>query len=297
MDVVSAITVDQALKVPLSRATEAISVLADQGVDVSAVRLAISEHAVELIRAPRKLVLLPAPDANLPSVSRIVAELVTFLLPVPEDVGRPIAGELDPLVDVSRIDPTILIDSRYATDDNCAKRALYPPRMRRHCFMRRSAATQLKRAQAALRRDGYGLKIWDGYRPQTVQWRCMDPRVIPDEATRRLFVPPTQGSNHGRGCAVDLTLAHDGAERAMPTGFDSPAPQAASDATDGLTREQLENRQRLHAAMTQAGFAALPHEWWHFNYRPDGRREKSRNAGDLYLVLDLPFETLLAEPC
>ena len=81
----------------------------------------------------------------------------------------------------------------------------------------------------------------------------------------------------------------------MPTGFDDPSPAAASVAIDGLTPEQLRNRQRLHAAMAHAGFVPLPHEWWHFNYRPDGRPEQSRNAGDLYLVLDIPFEALLAE--
>ncbi len=286
------------------RVTEALQRLSAH-VDVSGVKLCVTQDAIEIVRMEHKLTLLPAAaDGGLPSVSRVAAELATFLLPVPEEVMRRIAndlgdaasGFLDPLVEVSRIDPTLIIDSRYATADNCAKRALYPPQMRTRCFVRQSMATQLHRVQTTLHRQGYGLKIWDGYRPQAIQWRCADPEVIPDAATRRLFVPPTQGSNHARGCAVDLTLVHreTGHECLMPTGFDSPAPEAASDATDGLSREPMENRQRLHAAMTEAGFVPLPHEWWHFNFRPDGNTDRSRNAGDLYLVLDIPFEALLA---
>ena len=289
---------------PLATVDAALRRLADAGVDVGSVRVNIREEAVEIIEAARKLVVLPSAEGDAPSVTRVLAELVTFLFPLSEERVQPIVRDLphtaswflDPLVDVARVDASIIIDSRYATTENCAKRALYPPPMRDHCFVRRSVATQLCRAQAILRPQGVGLKLWDGYRPQAVQWMCMDPAVIPDEATRQLFAPPTRGSNHARGCAVDVTLVHrqTGHECAMPTGFDSPSPAAACDATEGLTREQIENRQRVQAAMTHAGFTSLPHEWWHFNARPDQRAEKSRNAGDVYLVLDLPFEALLA---
>ena len=85
-------------------------------------------------------------------------------------------------------------------------------------------------------------------------------------------------------------------ECVMPTEFDSASPAAASHATEGLAREQMQNRQRVQAAMRQAGFYSIPHEWWRFNYRSDHRENKSRNVSDLYLVLDLPFEALLTTP-
>lgn len=297
---------DERVEAALSRATEAIALLADWGAEVGRLALTIRDNTIEISKEERTLILLPAPaDADAPSVVRILSELATFLAPLPEATLPRLARHLrdprplflDPLVDVAQIDATIAITSRYATPDNCAERALYPPQMRTHCFVRQSTATQLQRAQADLQRQGYGLKLWDGYRPQAIQRQCVDPQVIPDAATRALFVSPTQGSNHGRGCAVDLTLVRrdTGEECRMPTGFDSPLPAAFADAVDGLTREQLEHRQRLHAAMAQAGFVVLPHEWWHFNYRPDGHTAKSRNAGDFYLVLDIPLETLLAE--
>jgi D-alanyl-D-alanine dipeptidase len=111
--------------------------------------------------------MVEAADADTPSVARIAAELVTFLFPLPEEAMRRIADDFgseaasffDPLVAVSDADPTIEIDSRYATPDNCAKQALYPAHMRRQCFVRRSVATQLRHAQTALHRQGYGLKI------------------------------------------------------------------------------------------------------------------------------------------
>jgi D-alanyl-D-alanine dipeptidase len=286
----------------ISRITSVLAQLSAHGLDAMSIRTAAGPEWIEIIQGQRTLIVLPPHgNAELPA-ARLMAEIAAFLLPDAEAALQPVSGSLkaggviDPLVDVASFDPSILIDSRYATTRNCAGRRLYPAKMQSHCFLRRTAAARLSEAQSALRREGYGLKIWDGYRPHAVQRLCADPRVIPDEATRLLFVPPSQGSNHGRGCAVDLTLvqAATGQECEMPTEFDSPLPQAVSGATDGLTREQLENRKRLQQAMRQAGFAELPHEWWHFNYRPDGDLANSRNAGDVYLVLDIPFEELLA---
>ena len=264
--------------------------------------LAVHPGAIELILGQQKLVVLSA--LAVPSLAMLLAELVTFLLPFSADVARQLARErensktirLDPLVEISHFDPTIAIDSRYATIDNGARRALYPPQMRHRCFVRRSVAEQLRRAQISLHQEGYGLKLWDGYRPYTIQWQCADPRVIPDAAIRRLFAPPNRGSNHARGCAVDITLVElkTGKECVMPTGFDCASPAAASNARAGLSREAFRNRRRLQTALMQADFFTIPAEWWHFNYRPDRTQERSRNAGDLYLVLDIPFDTLLA---
>ncbi len=133
-------TIDQTLKIPLSRVLEALRRLSSQGADVSGVELRICEEAIELIQGQHKLVVLPAPTTRdspqaVPSVSRILAEIATFLLPLPEAVMRRITQDLgetaplrrDPLVEVSRLDPTIAIDIRYATVHNGAQRALYPP--------------------------------------------------------------------------------------------------------------------------------------------------------------------------
>ena len=286
----------------LELVAEALQRLADAGADVSRVGVEIREEAIALVRDRHKLMVLPA--SLPPSVGVIVAELITFLLPLQDTVVQRIAQalsdtaplRLDPLVDVGTMDSTIAIETRYATRHNVTQRALYPSPMRHRCFVRRSVAGALHRVQTVLRREGYGLKLWDGYRPHAIQRQCADPRVIPDAAIRQLFAPPSRGSNHARGCAVDVTLVDlkNGQACMMPTEFDSASPAAGSHATKGLAREQIENRQRLQAAMTQADFFTIPTEWWHFNYRTDHQQDKSRNVGDLYLVLDVPFDALLS---
>jgi|SRR5215813_9816006 len=72
-----------------------------------------------------------------------------------------------PLVDIKSVDPTIVIELRYAGANNLAGRPLYPPRT--PALVRPEVALRLGAAQASLRRYKYGLKIWDAYRPRSVQ--------------------------------------------------------------------------------------------------------------------------------
>ncbi len=71
------------------------------------------------------------------------------------------------LVDIAKIDPTIVIDLRYATEHNVTGHALYPPGMR--ALILPSVAQQLAGAQSYLKQFRYRLKIWDAYRPKGTQ--------------------------------------------------------------------------------------------------------------------------------
>ncbi len=71
------------------------------------------------------------------------------------------------LVDIKSIVPSIVVELRYAGTHNAMHRALYPPSM--PALIRPKVAQQLLAAQNLLRRYGYGLKIWDAYRPKSVQ--------------------------------------------------------------------------------------------------------------------------------
>ena len=177
------------------------------------------------------------------------------------------------LVDVSRVVPDAILDLRYATADNFLGRRVYPSA---RCLLLRPAARQLARAAAALRARGYRLRLWDCYRPVSVQremWRIWpDPGYVAD---------PRRGSNHSRGAAVDLTLARaGGAEVEMPTPFDTFDARAHADATRGVSRAARRNRSVLRTAMEEAGFLVHPQEWWHF---------ATRNARTLPL-LDVPLD-------
>jgi D-alanyl-D-alanine dipeptidase len=164
-------------------------------------------------------------------------------------------------VDIRRIDPTIVIDLRYAGPNNFTHHPLYPPGM--PALVRFSVAQRLVFAQKYLKEHGYGLKIWDAYRPKVAQEKLW-------EAARNndYVADPNQeggiGSMHTRGAAVDVTLVdRKGKDVAMPTDFDNftPAAMLEYQGTNPLVRSNLK---LLQKAMARAGFYGLRTEWWHF---------------------------------
>jgi D-alanyl-D-alanine dipeptidase len=162
-----------------------------------------------------------------------------------------------PLVDVGASDPELFLDIRYATDDNFLGRAVYDaPR----CLLVPGAAERLRAAERHLRAEGYGLIVWDCYRPRSVQYAMWE--ILPDPD---YVADPSRGSRHNRGAAVDVGLrALDGSRMLLPTAHDDFTPRAHRDATD-LPAEAIANRERLERAMTSAGWIPLPTEWWHFD--------------------------------
>src|SRR5215471_21566511 len=86
--------------------------------------------------------------------------LVATLIPIN-------ANAEGPLVDIQSVDPTIVVELRYAGNNNFLRHPLYPQGMRAR--VRPEVAAALSNAQTLLRDYGYGLKIWDAYRPVNVQ--------------------------------------------------------------------------------------------------------------------------------
>jgi D-alanyl-D-alanine dipeptidase len=144
-------------------------------------------------------------------------------------------------------------------------------------FLQRPAAEALVRAHRSLKTQGYGLLIYDGYRPWSVTRAFWD--VTPPDK-RKFVADPQKGSRHNRGCAVDVGLydLKTGQEVPMPSPFDEFSDRAAA-AYPGGTPEQRRTRDLLRAALEKEGFAVNPDEWWHFDYR-DWRA---------YRVLDIPL--------
>ena len=102
------------------------------------------------------------------------------------------------LVEVTTLDPSIKLDVRYATESNFMKRVLYA---QGRVFLQRQAAEAVVRAHRALAREGYGLLLFDGYRPWRVTKMMWD---LTPPAQRDFVADPAKGSKHNRGCAVDL---------------------------------------------------------------------------------------------
>ncbi len=163
------------------------------------------------------------------------------------------------LVELITLDPSFQLDIRYATKNNFLGRPVYPCA---RAFLRREAAQALIRVDKALQSQGLRLKLWDAYRPLSVQkifWQKM-----PDE---RYVANPKIGSMHNRGMAVDVTLTDlAGKELPMPTGYDDFSVKAHRDYKN-LTPEILRNREILSTAMEKEGFRGIPTEWWHFDCR------------------------------
>ena len=126
------------------------------------------------------------------------------------------------LIDIQTIAPDIILDMRYATSNNFLKAPVYPVA---RCLLRAPVAEALKRVQADLITQGLGLKLFDCYRPLSVQ-RAMW-KILPDS---NYVANPAKGSRHNRGAAVDLTLVDAmGKELEMPTGFDDFSEKAFPD--------------------------------------------------------------------
>lgn len=162
------------------------------------------------------------------------------------------------LVAVTAAHPRIRLDIRYATTNNFTGRPVYPSAK---AFLRRATAENLAQAEDDLEKSGLGLKVYDAYRPLSVQkifWS-----IMPDE---RYVADPAKGSRHNRGTAVDVTLVrlNTGAELPMPSGYDDFSDKAHYAYTN-LTANVISNRTLLRDTMVRHGFAPLATEWWHFD--------------------------------
>jgi D-alanyl-D-alanine dipeptidase len=167
------------------------------------------------------------------------------------------------LVELIKLDSSIRLDIRYATSNNFTGRAVYSEA---RAFLQRPAADALLSAHRWLKTQGYGLLIYDAYRPWSVTKIFWD--ITP--ADKKVFVAdPAEGSIHNRGCAVDLGLydLKTGHEIEMTGAYDEMTERSFVTFTGG-TPEQRMHRDLLRKAMEQDGyFFVYPEEWWHYNYK------------------------------
>lgn len=153
--------------------------------------------------------------------------------------------------------PDAIIDLKYASNDNFIGEVIYD---KQYDLLRVGTLMKLKRAAHNLRLLNYRIVIWDAYRPLAVQKVLWD-RVQDD----RFVANPETGSNHNRGCAVDVTLADlNGNILDMPSPFDdfTHRAHAFQSNLDPKIKKRLID---LQESMVDAGFECYRNEWWHFN--------------------------------
>lgn len=181
------------------------------------------------------------------------------------------------LIEIATLDPTIKLDIRYATKNNFLGRAVYK---QAKAYLQKEVLEDLIKLSKEIKKDGYGLLVYDGYRPWSVTKIFWD--EIPHEK-RQFVADPKVGSNHNRGCAVDLTLYNlkTGEALPMPCDYDTFSRKAYPTYKSG-TEEQRKNRDYLIKKMEKHNFTVHRYEFWHFDHR----------SCKQYGVLDLPFEEI-----
>lgn len=165
---------------------------------------------------------------------------------------------------LAELDPSIRQDVRYHTANNFTGESL-PGYGRPLVLMRREAAEALARVQRRLAAHGYGLKVWDGYRPvrATLAMVAWTERVGRTDLLDDGYI--ARRSRHNQGVAVDLTVvvSATGAELDMGGAFDE---FAAVSHTANATGQIASNRAVLLDAMAAEGFVNYVNEWWHFSF-------------------------------
>ena len=238
---------------------------------------------------------LPAPSGSPPPSASPASPSAASPPPSPAPVPVP-AG----FVALSDVDPSILADIRYATPHNFVGRPV-AGYLRPRCLLTREAAGALHRVQQSALARGYGIKVYDCYRPQPAVDDFVRWSGDADERMKGEFYPRVDKSAlfddgyiggptaHSRGSTLDLTLvamparpqppfdARDAqvactapaAERFpdntidMGTGFDCFDPLAHTAAT-AVTASERANRDLLTGLMSAGGFTNYAKEWWHY---------------------------------
>lgn len=171
------------------------------------------------------------------------------------------AGQQAQLVDLAQAVPGLKFDLRYAQADNCFGQALTDDQ---RAFLDADAAQALAQAQQYLKPYGYGILVWEAYRPWSVSKLAYD--ALPADKKSMLPAPEVGFShNTGRSIDVSLYLLATGENAGMISGFDEPSVRQYASFAGGTTLERY-RRDLLRSAMQMAGFMASGTEWWHFDY-------------------------------
>ena len=170
-------------------------------------------------------------------------------------------GQQSDFVRLKDLSPDFVYELKYATPDNFLKQAVYDCG---ECYLRKSTAEALVKANEAFKQLGYRIKLFDCYRPLSVQKKMW--KILPGT---HYVANPAKGSKHNRGAAVDLTLVDaQGKELNMGTPFDFFGKEAHHTYTEH-TKEVLENRKLLKETLNKFNFKSIYSEWWHYEYRPE----------------------------
>lgn len=171
-----------------------------------------------------------------------------------------------------------IYDMKYATSDNFLKAKVYDCA---ECFLRLQTVKALIEANKDFIKRGYKIKLFDCYRPLSIQKKMWE--IVPNP---KYVADPKKGSIHNRGGAVDITLVDtNNVPLDMGTEFDHFGIEASHKYTK-LSKEIKNNRKLLKSVMQKHGFNALDSEWWHYNLKIGLDEKVSNEKWNCTLLLD-----------
>lgn len=173
--------------------------------------------------------------------------------------------------------PGIRWDAKYATWDNFIGKPVDGYQANR-IVGTKALCVALKKAQEKAKSLGFGLLLWDGYRPQQAVDRFLQWSQQPEDGHKKSRHYPnidrtdmfTHGyvaarSGHTRGSTVDLALYYLDSGEIVPMGGDHDVMDPISHhRASGITTDEAKNRQLLRSIMETSGFSAYDREWWHY---------------------------------
>ena len=181
-------------------------------------------------------------------------------------------------IDLKEIMPNLRSDLRYYGDNNFVGQSI-PGYNAPKCYLSKDAAYALKKVQDELERLGFGLLIYDAYRPQSatdhfVKWAedetdtAMKMQYYPNIDKKDLFAKGyiSVKSGHSRGSTVDLTIVSLKTKQILNMGspYDLFDEVSNMDHTATITKNQHSLRMLLKRRMEKHGWKSNPQEWWHF---------------------------------
>lgn len=198
-------------------------------------------------------------EKEMANIQETAAQEVTAQEIITQEITTEKEPEDDEYVLVKKYIPDIYVELRYATENNFTGVKIYDFT---EAYLRYGTVKKLTQVQKELKQQGYGLKIWDAYRPFEAQQKLWE--VYPDP---NYVANPANGmKKHNLGGTVDITMvAADGTVISMPTEFDDFSLKADRDYSDIEDEEAVKNVMILQNAMENNGFTGYQGEWWDYS--------------------------------
>lgn len=198
-------------------------------------------------------------EKEMANIQETAAQEVTAQEIITQEITTEKEPEDDEYVLVKKYIPDIYVELRYATENNFTGVKIYDFT---EAYLRYGTVKKLTQVQKELKQQGYGLKIWDAYRPFEAQQKLWE--VYPDP---NYVANPANGmKKHNLGGTVDITMvAADGSVISMPTEFDDFSLKADRNYSDIEDEEAVKNVMILQNAMENNGFTGYQGEWWDYS--------------------------------